>query len=341
MAPSIPAVELGRVVRGGGAPSASGTAANGYVVARRQAALSTVVQGRVVELNVEEGDRVATGQQIARLDTRQLEAMKAGSQHEIARLQAEGSRAQAAHAIAVTEEGRTRQLVEAGVLQLADLDHAQSETQQAASAVQSWFASEEGARASLTEIEVRIQNSAIYAPFAGVITQKNAEVGEVVSAIGATGPNARGSVATLVDFETLEVQVELAQTALQAAEVGAAVLIYLDAFPEKGYPGEVRQIWPTANRQKATVELRVTFLDRDDRILPEMGVRVVFAVAGKVPLAVTARPPKSAVADGYVFVYTDGLVVRTALDQLQGGEQVVLRPAETLQDGDAVRIIEE
>ncbi len=380
-----PFVELARVQRIGGAVAQSGVAANGYVVARTQAALSTDMQGRLVEMPVEEGMRVKRGDLIARLDTEQLEATLERSRHavlgaeadieraarELERFRAEEDRARAERNLALTERDRIAKLVASGDERQSALDSAQGALEQAeaglnsaAAAVQVQAASGESlragcdaARSSVREIEVMIAKSSVRAPFDGVITRKNAEVGEVVSAIGATGPNARGSVATLVDFETLEVQVELAQTSLVAARPGAQVLIYLDAFPEDAYRGRVRQIWPTADRVKATVELRCEFLDRDDRILPEMGVRVVFvpegadAHAGKpaevlVPARALVRGAETA-----VFLFADGRVERRAVkigeerddgmarveSGLSGNELVVLDPPAGLQDGDGVR----
>ena len=220
----------------------------------------------------------------------------------------------------------------------------------------------------IRETEVRIQNSSVYAVFDGIVTQKNAEVGEVVSAMTAmagTGANARGAVATLVDFDSLEVQIELVQTSLRGVELGAPVAIFLDAYPGEPYRGRVRQIWPTADRQKATVELRAEFLERDGRVLPQMGARVVFVTGD----AATARPaevrvPRPAVVGGAqpsVFLYQPsaetparGTASRCAIalaaddppgsgtlrvtDGLQGNEHVILDPPPGLGDGDAVRV---
>jgi multidrug efflux pump subunit AcrA (membrane-fusion protein) len=188
-----------------------------------------------------------------------------------------------------------------------------------------------------------------------VVTEKNAEVGEIVSSI-ATGANARGSVATLVDFETLEVQIELAQTTLDVARAGAPVLIYLDAYPDEGYRGRIRQVWPTANRAKATVEVRAEFLDRDERLLPELGVRVVFvpeSEANPTPPAVLLprrallareQPTVMVVRDGVIELRTVTLRDTVGDDLIEigsgliGGETVVLDADPTLADGDRVRL---
>ncbi|NCF56396.1 MAG: efflux RND transporter periplasmic adaptor subunit, partial [Planctomycetia bacterium] len=204
-------------------------------------------------------------------------------------------------------------------------------------------------------VMVRLDKSTVYAPFSGVVVQKNAEVGEVVVASGG-GTNARGSVATLVDFDTLEVQIELSQTALEAARVGAPLLIYLDAYPEEGYRGQVRQVWPTASRAKATVELRAEFLERDERLLPELGVRVVFVSEEESnPTPPMVLLPKSALIQGSepaVFIIQDGLLEKRPLtlrddfddslievgSGLIGGETVVMNPDPGLKAGDSVKI---
>ena len=333
--------ETARVQRRGGAKARAGTAANGYIVARRRAALSTDIPGRLVELNVEEGSRVDQGDVVARLDTRELEAYRD-------RLQAEIRAAQANEKQTRLAMERQRKLSETEDVPTSALDSAEATHEGAIARVQSL-------QASLSEILVRLDKSTVYAPFSGVIVQKNAEVGEVVVASGG-GANARGSVATLVDFDTLEVQIELSQTALEAAPVGAPVLIYLDAYPEEGYRGQVRQVWPTASRAKATVELRAEFLERDERLLPELGVRVVFVPEEESnPTPPMVLLPKSALLPGegnQVFVLVDGFVEKRSLtlrddfdnalievgSGLIGGETVIVNPPADLQEGDPVKI---
>jgi RND family efflux transporter MFP subunit len=327
MSDQRPVVELGRVTKIGGAASVSGTAANGYVVARRQAALSTDIQGRLVELTVEEGDRVTEGDLIARLDTRQLEASRARTSAELETARHTAERAE-------TDYRRYLPLLDSGDVSQSLVDAARTARDESNATVAAL-------EAAVNEIEVMLSKSSVFAPFDGVITAKNG--------------NSRGSVATLVDFDTLEVQVELAQTSLRAARTGAPVLIYLDAYPDDAYRGQVRQIWPTADRQKATVELRAEFIERDERILPEMGVRIVFTgETESTPAEVELRVPTRAVVDGpdpYVFVYAQGVARRRAVTLegepsggsvqvvkgLAANERVVLDPPAEMRDGDEVR----
>lgn len=135
----------------------------------------------------------------------------------------------------------------------------------------------ESAKAQRDLAQATLDKTSVRAPFDGIVVLKDAEVGEVVSPNSQGGSNARGSVVTMVDFATLEVQAEVPETSLASVALGAEARIYLDAFPSKFYPGRVDRIWPTANRTKATVEVRVAFVERDDKLRPEMGVRVVFA----------------------------------------------------------------
>lgn len=343
-----PLVSVARVQRSGDAPPPTGVAANGYVVARRRAALSTDIQGRLVAVLVEEGDRVEAGQLVARIDTRQLEASLANARGDLASQQALARKAR-------LDFERFDNLVATGEVTVADRDGAQAALDEAE-------ASLVALSARIDEIEVMLDKSSVYAPFAGVITAKDAEVGEVVAALGATGASSRGSVATLVDFASLEVQVELAQTALAAATEGAPATIYLDAWPNDPYPGRVRQIWPTANRQKATVEVRIVFERRDERILPEMGVRVVFGAkdaepsgsggSGEPQVRVPVRALLGEAGVRHVLMVVDGVLEQRAVDLaaepeggsarvasgLQGGELVVLDPSPALAGGQAVRV---
>ncbi len=336
-------VTFARVVRTGGAQAAKGgITANGYVIARKRAAISTEIQGRLIQLEVEEGDRVNQGDLLAKLDTRQLEASAAQARADVKRQAAQVKLAELrlARAVKLGETGNSSQ---------EDIDTANAELDSA-------NATTESLAARVREIEIMIENSSVFAPFTGVVILKNAEIGEVVSALGAGGGgNSRGAVATVVDFETLEIQVELAQTSLAIAQVDAPVHVYLDAYPKDRYRGRVRQIWPTADRQKATVELRVALLERDDRVLPDMGCRVEFqppeTTSDEIPRIFV---PARAVIPGspaQVFVVEDGRAIlkligvsgeeengRLAVSNgLTGREIVVIDPPASLRDGDAVR----
>jgi len=206
------------------------------------------------------------------------------------------------------------------------------------------------ARATLDKTEVR-------APFDGIVVLKDAEVGEVVSPNSQGGSNARGSVVTMVDFATLEVQAEVPETSIASVKIGGPARIYLDAYPDAPYAGRVDRVWPTANRTKATVEVRVAFEQRDDKLRPEMGVRVVFHAdeAAAAAVEATILVPESAVRprDGRstIFVVEDGTARRrdvelgparakkvVVLKGIEPGDQIVVEGPADLQDGARVRV---
>lgn len=219
------------------------------------------------------------------------------------------------------------------------------------------------ATAELGRAEAALEKTVIRAPFDGVVVLKDAEVGEVVSPFSQGGSNARGSVATMVDFASLEVQANVPETSLDAVVVGAPAEIFLDAWPDVPYRGRVDRIWPTADRQKGTIEVRVVFLDPDDRLRPDLGVRVVFLPPDAKPAEAgeAAAPeilvPESAVVsrDGKKVVFLlDGDRVRARSVEtgvrnagrvaiasgLADGDRIVAAPAADLAEGDRVRVKE-
>ena len=412
----LPVVEVVRVTRTSplAASAVTGTAASGYVVASRRAALSADTPGRIVEMNVEEGSVVREGDVVARLYSAEYEAalraaeadlasgrvtvsrMRAESDvagAEVERLvssvtaaQARQAEAEAAAELATVQRERFEALVAERIESQSTLDEAVATEDQARAAVDAAVADVASAQkalaharsrlvaatAAVAESEARLpvleatrdqaratlDKTEVRAPFDGIVVLKDAEVGEVVSP-NSMGGNSRGSVATMVDFASLEVQVDMPETSLSAVVIGEPANIYLDAFPRHLYTGTVQRIWPTANRQKATVEVRVGFDETDERLRPEMGARVVFSPetgtavddAGAeerilVPLEcvvrIDSRPG--------VFVLERDVVRFRELalgaersgrvlieDGLVGGESIVSDPPASLADGDRVR----
>jgi len=221
------------------------------------------------------------------------------------------------------------------------------------------------ADASLDQAAAALEKTFVRAPFDGVVVQKEAEVGEVVSPNSQGGSRARGSVVTMVDLASLEVQADVPETSLSAVRVGEPALIYLDAWPTEPYRGRIDRIWPAADRQKATVEVRVVFDRLDQRLRPDMGVRVVFLESGAEGAELdleAARPVVMVAREAIVRVGgRDGVFVverdvarfhalslgaerlgRVVVEKgLEGGEAVVADPPPTLADGDRVRVKEE
>ncbi|MEW6742757.1 MAG: efflux RND transporter periplasmic adaptor subunit [Planctomycetota bacterium] len=220
----------------------------------------------------------------------------------------------------------------------------------------------EVAQATLERARATLDKTIVRAPFDGVVVLKDAEVGEVVSPNSQGGSNARGSVVTMVDFASLEVQANVPETSLEAVRVGAPTSIYLDAYRDARYDGRVSRIWPTADRQKGTVEVRIVFDKPDERLRPEMGVRVVFLPEGTEPAAPAAPvtgvlvPQEAVVREGgrdRVFVVErdrvsmrevelgERLADRVAITSgLEEGESVVVHPPSSLSHGGRVRIRE-
>ncbi|MEM7305650.1 MAG: efflux RND transporter periplasmic adaptor subunit [Planctomycetota bacterium] len=417
----LPKVRVAAVVRSSPMAQAavSGTAANGYVVARRRAALSSDAPGRIVELNVEEGTVVKEGDVVARLFSEELEAALRRSEADllaagkavvaaeareaaarrrleearagVAGAEASRTEAEAGRKLAELDFERAERLLETGTDTQARFDSAQTQREQAAArlasadaeldrrrlAIQSAeadltvaTAEREQAQAQIPALEAARDLSAatldktnVRAPFDGVIVLKDAEVGEVVSP-NAQGGQSRGSVATMVDFESLEIQVELQETNLEAARIGERTEVFIDALPGERFIGEVQRIWPTANRQKATVEVRVALEEIDPRLRPEMGARVVFAAEDEpspVAEAMASEIADALLVPSEALVKIDGregvfvlerdvarfrevtLGTRTSRRSvveggLEEGERVVLDPPARLADGDRVQV---
>lgn len=306
--------------------------ATGYVEAERKADLSPKITSRITELNVTEGSRVKKGDVIARLDHTDIDAQLAE-----ARANWVNSRAELA---------RQRSLNQQGLSPQATLDAA--------------VASESSTRARVEYIRALLDYTEIRAPFAGVVTAKRAFVGEAVSPFGSSpsGGGSGGAIVTLVEFSSLYVGADVNESNLSRLGPNQPAEITLDAVPDKTYHGHLRQIVPAADRQKATVRVKVAFDDGDDKILPDLSARVAFT--SEVTQAKTNRSriliPKTAVAtsDGKtgVFRIVDGRAkfspVQTAGEVqgqvevtggLQGGEKLVGAPAAVgLKDGERVRV---
>lgn len=413
----LPKVEIAKAVRSSplAASVVSGTAANGYIVAAKRAALSADTPGRIVELNVVEGSVVQKGQVVARLyseearaNLQRAEADRLAAQSsidraiaqrdaaaaDVPRLAAEVARAEAEVLAPRVERDwyaleveRWSKLAEQNVQGKRTAEEASSNLERAKASVARAEASVAQARASLAQGESQVvaldasvaeartrlavvdadrafalatlEKMEVRAPFDGVVVLKDAEVGEVVSP-NSQGGNSRGSVATMVDWSSLEVQVELPQTSLAAVEVGRSANIYLDAFPDVAYRGRLERIWPTANRQKGTVELRVRFEAPDTRLRPEMGVRVVFPDREPDPAAVAAEGEEKVLIPADCIVRIGGRpgvfvlerdtarFLEIALGEersgrvavsagLNGGEWLVRRPPADLKSGERVR----
>ena len=305
--------------------------ATGYVEAERKADLSPKITSRITELNVTEGTRVKKGDVIARLDSTDLDAQLAEAKANWVNAEAELSRQKAIFGQGLT----TKSSLDAAV------------------------ANEAASRARVRYVEALLDYTIIRAPFAGVITAKRAFVGEAVSPFGSSpsGGGSGGAVATLVEFSSLYVGADVNEANLSKLSKEQPAEISLDAVPNKTYHGRLRQIVPAADRQKATVRVKVAFLDGDDHVLPDLSARVAFTAEPTQGKEARSRVviPKAALTtvDGRtgVFRVVEGKAVFTPVTAagdvqgqvevsqgLQGGERLIsLAGGLQLKDGDKVR----
>ena len=338
-----PAAEVETAVVARVYPSQSFTLLNasGYVVAQRKAAVASKATGRLEWLGVEEGSRVRTNEIIARLENRDV---LAASDQAVAGV----SSAKAELADARQNFTRMKELREKGYVAQSDLDTADTRQKRAEAALT-------GAEAALRSAQVAVEYTLIRAPFDAVVLTKNADVGDIVTPLGAAA-NAKAAVVTIADMASLQVEVDVSESNLARVKVGMPCEIQLDALPEGRFRGAVHMIVPTADRSKASVMVKVRFAERDPRVLPEMSARVAFLerdiTAGEEaprtavnPAALVSRNGKQA-----VFVVKDDKAVETAVtigdkigdsievrEGVTPGEKVVLNPPKKLKNGSAVK----
>ena len=262
---------------GGAATGAATVTANGYVVARTRASVSSKVPGRLAFLGVSEGSHVRRGQVIARLENGDYAAQVAQAEANLAAARAQLAEAEATRLQQEREARRLRAIRTANpaLMSEADVESAESRAAVAAARAQSAESGVRAADAALRYARVSLANTEIRAPFTGTVLRKEAEVGEVVApSVG--GGLTRGAVVTMADLATLEVEVDVNEAYIARIRGGQPARLTLDAYPDTAFRAHVRQVVPTADRQRATVQVKVAIDDRDPRILPEMGARVDF-----------------------------------------------------------------
>jgi HlyD family secretion protein len=332
--------------------------ASGYVTARREATVSSKITGKVVDIKVEEGMKVEEGQELAKLDDTNVQASLklAEAQLESARRAIEETRPTSV--FAEQEVKRFTDLAATKAASMSDLNKAQAE----ARSLQAKLARQQSdltvAERELATWTQQVDDTIIRAPFPGVVTSKNAQPGEMISPMS-SGGFTRTGICTLVDMSSLEIEVDVSESYINRVVAGQPVEATLDAYSDWKIPARVVAIIPTADRQKATVKVRVGFDKLDPRILPEMGVKVAFHAAqeeakpGKAP-APTIVIPKSALhEDGgknIVWIIESGRVERRAVSVsltqgdnstiaagLSNGERVVVSATAPLKEGTRVK----
>ncbi len=330
--------------------------ASGYVTARRDATVSSKVTGKVIEVNVEEGMRVEADQILAKLDASNVETSLRLAEAQLDAGRARLGEIESNRALAQRELERVTAAAEGNAATAIEVDRASAAAQALSARLE-----QQRAEVIVSEREVAIwkqqlDDTIIRAPFAGVVTAKNAQPGEMISPMS-VGGFTRTGICTLVDMQSLEIEVDVSESYINRVAAGQPVEATLDSYPEWKIPASVIAIIPTADRQKATVKVRVAFKELDPRILPDMSVKVAFQSTEEPGPATAAKGvtlPEAAVVhrDGkdLVFVYRDGIVERRAISVserrneratvtagLIGGEKVVLNPPESLTDGESVK----
>lgn len=316
-------VALAQASSGKGGPAAV-LNASGYVTARRQATVSSKVTGKVTEVHVEEGMRVEEGQVLARLDDTQIRTQLALAEAQLAA--AETARRETAVRLdeAKLNLRRTRDLSGQGIRSVADLDAAQAGVDSLAARLEAEGSNVEVARREVAVVRQQVEDHAIRAPFAGIAISKNAQPGEMISPVSAGGGFTRTGISTVVDMASLEIEVDVNEAYIQRVTPAQRVTAVLDAYPEWQIPAHVITTIPAADRQKATVKVRVGFDALDPRILPDMGVKVAFLGAPEA-----ATPADAARATQ---------VPRAALRGGAGEEHVLVVGAEERLERRAVRL---
>jgi RND family efflux transporter MFP subunit len=346
------------VAIGNGGGSASVLDATGYVVARRMATVSAKITGKVREVLIEEGQHVEAGQVMATLDPIDADAQRdlAAAQLGAARSQAGSVQAQLREAEA--NAARLGSLVKQQLVSKAQYDQAIAQRDSLRAQLLTAQRNTQVAGDQLRIAGHGVDNTVVRAPFAGVVIAKAAQPGEIISPLSAGGGFTRTGIGTIVDMDSLEVEVDVGEAFIGRVQPKMPTEATLNAYPDWKIPGEVIAIIPTADRGKATVKVRVGLNVHDPRIVPDMGVRVSFLEKAQ-PAATKTRPgvlvPAAAIVtrgDKDVAFVLEGEKAqqhvlklgrtlgddREVLDGLAGGETVVLDPPEKLVDGAKVRV---
>jgi RND family efflux transporter MFP subunit len=344
---------------GGGAAPGAVLNASGYVTARRRATVSSKVTGKVMGVFVEEGQAVRRGQVLARLDDSQVRAALAVAEAQVG----------AARRVAAEDEARLREaeltfkrredLLKQGVVGRAELDSAEAQVESLEARIALAQQQVEVAESQVAMRRTDLADMVVRAPFDGVAISKDAQPGEMISPVSAGGGFTRTGICTIVDMSSLEIEVDVSESYINRVSPGQPVEAILDAYPDWRIPAQVITSVPSADRQKATVKVRIGFEKLDPRILPDMGVKVSF-LAERSAEDAAAPPrrrlivPKTAVrsADGrdVVFVVKEDRVERRAVkvgaaqaeqvevvSGLTAGERVVVEGPASLADGARVK----
>ena len=344
---------------GGGNAAGVVLQATGYVTPRRRATVSTQITGTLTQVLIEEGDHVEKGQVLARLEDSALRASLVAARANVATAQAQVATAQAQLNQVQADERRQAELLASGMVSKQAGEQAHTAVATNLAQLDARRREADSASAQLTQAQVNFDYTVVHAPFAGVVTEKAAQVGEIVSPLSAGGGFTRTGVGTIVDMDSLEIEVDVGEAYIGQVHADQRAEAVLDAYPDWKIPAHVIAVVPAADRGKGTVKVRVALEQKDARLVPDIGTRVSF-LASKGDAATPQAPrgalvPAAAVVqrDGHaaVFVVVDGKAqLRTVAPAAQdvgalksipagvnAGDRVVVSPPATLQDGVAVQ----
>ncbi|MBS0433157.1 MAG: efflux RND transporter periplasmic adaptor subunit [Proteobacteria bacterium] len=344
------------------APAAAGDSAavlqaTGYVVARREATVSAQITGTLTQVLIEEGERVKKDQVLARLDDSGYKAALLAAKAQYAAAQAQAGQAQAQLDQAQHDARRLDAIAARGLVSKQAAEQARTQAATDRAALLAAQRNAQAAAANVNSAQVNFDYCTVRAPFDGVITDKAAQVGEIVSPFSAGGGFTRTGVATIVDMDSLEVDVDVNESYISRVVPNMPAEAVLDAYPDWKIPAHVIAIIPSADRSKATVKVRIAFDKKDPRIIPEMGVRVSFLEkrTGNAPPIAGVLVPKDVIAqrDGkdVVFVVGNDRAKQTPVtlgadfsdmkqvtSGLGAGAEVVKAPPADLKDGEKVQV---
>jgi len=343
---AIPVHVITASAEGSGGSGAS-LDASGYVVARRKATLSAKIMGKISEVNFEEGMRVKAGDIVARLDDSDYQAA-------LHQAQAQARMAKTTMDNTAPIYARYRTAREQGAISADAVENQRLAYDNARTAYDT-------ALATVAMAQSNLNNTFVRAPFSGVVTVKVAQVGEVVAPQASGGGDTRTGILTIVDMDSLEVQVDVSENYIERVQIGGDAVIHLDAFPDWDIPGSVFAVIPTADQSKGTVAVRVKIKSKDPRILPNMAARVGFMTApekGAVQAVARVSVPVGAVLangkTGSVFVLgADNKIEKrevalglktaqsvTILSGISAGDRLAGDSLDKLHDGDRVKVAE-
>lgn len=330
---------------------------SGYVVAQRKAAVASKTTGRLEWIGVEEGSRVSGGQIIARLENRDLEVVVRQGEAALQNSKAILDQVKTELTDAEYNFNRQSNLLKQGIISRAEYDTAEARFKRAAAATAGAEAGIRIAAASLQGAKVNLDYSLIRAPFDAVVLTKNADVGDIITPLGAAA-NAKAAVFTIADLGSLQVEADVSESSLSQVKKGQPCEVTLDALPGSRFRAVVHTVVPTADRSKASVMVKIRFLERDERIFPEMSAKVAFLEREALPEDQKARivvtPAAIVNREGREGVYllkgervlftpvTRGAKLGDLVEVggLKSGDKLALKPLDKLKDGSRISLPE-